>query len=74
MMTRPLPSMTPLRIRSAVRISAKLCLRFVLLPHQPHRHRMPLSDPPQITRKSVLIRLHRRLPRSNASDTRALSP
>jgi hypothetical protein len=77
-MTRPSPSMTPLRIWSAVRNSAKLRLRLVPLPHQPDRHRTPLSDPPPITHKSAVIRLHRRLPprppRFNASDTRALSP
>jgi hypothetical protein len=78
MMTRPSPSMTPLRTRYAVRNSAALRFRFVPLPHRPDRHRMPLSDEPQITRKSIVIRLHRRLPprcpRPNTSDTRALSP
>jgi hypothetical protein len=72
------PSITPLRIRYAVRNNLRPRIRFVPLPHQPDRHRTPLSDAPQIARKSVLIRLHRRpppgSPRSNASDTRTLSP
>jgi hypothetical protein len=72
------PSRPPLRTRSAVRNSARLRLRFAPLPHQLDRHRTPLSQPPPVTRKSVVARLQRRLPprcpRPNASDTRALSP
>jgi hypothetical protein len=77
MMTRPSLSMTPLRIRSAVRNRAKLRLRFIPPPHPRRRHRMPLWNAPQNTRKSIVIRRHRRLslrcPRPNPNNTRALS-